>query len=224
MRKRYGRGKDGEDDDVDDDEQQQQQHDVGLHDREADGESGVGSERKARIKKEKAALEEADGEQSEADKENVNPNRKLASTGLPAAATTASGKKRGRKPGSANKDKAGSKSERKKKPLQLQLPEEDGVAAHNKFEPDALAAYLEQVKQAGGLQQHMGMLIANHPECQHTPTQHAHAHCHHRASRRLSFAHTVIVSAPRLAGCDVCTALQSCRCITACRYRSTPAT
>ena len=165
MRKRYGRGREGEDDD--------EQHDDGDNGREpeGDGEEDSGSDKKVRVRKEKAAHEtEDDGEQSDADKENVHPNRKQQSAGGPSAAPSTSGKKRGRKPGSANKDKASKQSARKKKPLQLQLPEDDSGAPLTKIEPDTLAAYMEQLKQAGGLQQQMGMLIANHPECNDSTT------------------------------------------------------
>ena len=158
MRKRYGRGKDGGDED---------EQDEAGEDNDGSGDATNGSERKTRIRKERTASDEtADGEQSDGDKENVHPNRlQQQPTAALGSATTASAKKRGRKPGSANKEKASKQSGRKKKPLQLQLPEDDGGAAANKLEPDVLAAYMEQLKQSGGLQQQMSMLIANHPEC-----------------------------------------------------------
>ena len=173
MRKRYGRDKGDGDDEGDDEPQQQQQQGDGADGSDGNKESADGSERKVRVRKDKAAHEADDGvQQGDDDKENVHPNRKQQATATPAAVSSASGKKRGRKLGSANKEKANKPTARKKKPLQLQLPEEDGGAALAKIEPDVLAAYMEQVKQAGGLQQQMGMLIASHPEC-HSTAQHS---------------------------------------------------
>ena len=176
MRKRYGPSRaDGEGDD--DDEADDGAADDADGAVAADGSSAGGTTSGRQRKQVKAE----DGEQSDVDKENVHPNRKqqppaasaqsATAVGAPASGTTASGKKRGRKPGSANKEKAaGKQSGRKKKPLQLQLPEEDGGALHAKIEPELLAAYIEQMKQAGGLQQQMSVLMASHPECQHTAT------------------------------------------------------
>ena len=182
MRKRYGRGKmDGGDED--------DAEEGAMDELEANGDSSHASTssttnnitsasgRQRRAGKEKDEQEAEDGEQSDGDKENVHPNRKqqpasaasssaMPASVAPASATTASGKKRGRKPGSANKEKAAKQSGRRKKPLQLQLPDDEHAAAlHTKFEPELLNAYMEQIKQAGGLQHQMGMLIANHPEC-----------------------------------------------------------
>ena len=224
MRKRYGKGKEGDDDDDGDDDEQTLHAEGGGEQRDGVKENGNGSERKARAKVAKAAAGAEDGELSDADKENANPNRRQQSAAAtPAAASGSSGKKRGRKPGSANKDKAAGgsskQSGRKKKPLQLQLPDEDAASANSRMEAETLAAYMEQVKQAGGLQQHMGMLIANHPECQHAST-----HSKHTAALltepRAFFAHF----APCAAVLSARVSCQSCRCTTACRCRSTPLT